>query len=86
MNNQTFKILEVTREQLEEPDAPTPASILEACGLAQGQLNLVLSLLARPEDEQDPEQIFQALITIACACMSAAGDHVMPRMGWEEEE
>lgn len=69
-------VIELVAEQCAEGDAPhTP---VEGAGLLQLHLLRLMQELARPEEEQDADQVLQELVGLAAVAITTGTAHVLP--------
>jgi hypothetical protein len=70
------KLIELIAEQSDE--SVSPQSMPEALGLLRIRLHQLESELAKPEDEQDADALFQEFVAISSIAMTTVGALLLP--------
>ena len=71
-------VIEIVEEQYSDSMIDPPESLASCLGAIELQLHGLREELLKRESDQDAEAIFQHLILISGAAMSAASVHVLP--------
>ena len=71
-------VIEIVEEQYSDSEIDPPESLAACLGTIELQLHGFREELLKSDSEQDAEKIFQHLILISGAAMTAASVHVLP--------